>query len=73
MKTITKMRTSEGSTTIEFLQDAAREYRWRVTSRNGEIIGASSEGFSSMQACKRNLSLLVLCVNEIAIEGWHSV
>ena len=73
MKTIAKMRTREGSTTIEFLQDTAKEYRWRVTSRNGEIIGASSEGFSSFQNAKKNLSLLVLAVQEIAIEGWHSI
>ncbi len=73
MKTIAKMRTREGSATIEFLQDSAREYRWRIKSRNGEIIGASSEGFSTMQNAKKNLSLLVLCVQEIAIEGWHSV
>lgn len=73
MKTIAKMRTHEGSTTIEFLQDNAKEYRWRITSRNGEIIGASSEGFSSFQNAKKNLALLVLAVQEIAIEGWHSV
>lgn len=73
MKTIAKMRTDEGSATIEFLQDNANEYRWRVTSRNGEIIGASSEGFNSFQNAKKNLSLLVLCVQEIAIQGWRNV
>jgi len=73
VKTIAKMRTREGSTTIEFLQDAAKEYRWRVTARNGEIIGASTEGFTTIQNAKKNLSLLVLAVQEIAIEGWHSV
>ena len=65
------MRSVEGSTTIEFTRDASEEFRWRVKARNGEIIGASSEGFSSMQACKKNLSLLIMCVHEIALEGWQ--
>lgn len=72
MKTIAKMQTFD-STTIEFFQDNTQEYRWRVTSRNGEIIGASSEGFSTMQSAKKNLSLLVLAVQQIAIEGWQNV
>jgi len=73
MKTIAKMRGSHGSATIEFLKDSKKEFRWRVTSTNGEIIGASSEGFSTMQNAKRNLSLLVLAVQEIAIQGWRNV
>ncbi len=73
MKIIAKMRTHEGSTTIEFFQDKAKEYRWRVIARNGEIIGASSEGFTTFHNAKKNLGLLVLSVQEIAIEGWRSV
>ncbi len=71
MKLMAKMTTREGSTTVEFLTDDADKYRWRVTSRNGEIIGASSQGFSSFQSCKKNLGLLVLSVQEIAVEGWR--
>jgi len=73
MKTIAKMSNYQGTATIEFLEDAAQEYRWRVTARNGEIIGASTEGFSNIHNAKKNLTSLVLAVQEIAIEGWRSV
>lgn len=72
MKLMAKMTTREGSTTVEFLTDDSEKYRWRVTSRNGEIIGASSQGFSSFQNCKKNLGLLVLSVQEIAVDGWRT-
>ncbi len=72
MKVMARMKSREGSTLIEFLTDDADKYRWRVTSRNGEIIGASSQGFSSFQNCKKNLGLLVLSVQEIAVDGWRT-
>ena len=31
------------------------EWRWRVTSRNGRIVAASSEGFRYPSGAKRNL------------------
>ncbi len=71
MKVMARFKSREGSAVVEFLTDKADEYRWRVTSRNGEIIGASSEGFASFQNAKKNLGLLVLSVQEIAIEGWR--
>jgi len=71
MKLMARMQTREGSTTVEFLTDENEKYRWRVTSRNGEIVGASSQGFSTFQSCKKNLGLLVLSVQEIAVDGWR--
>lgn len=38
----------------EFYQDKAGEWRWRRTARNGEIVGASSEGYSSRRDCVAN-------------------
>ncbi|MGJ4849166.1 YegP family protein [Bacillota bacterium Meth-B3] len=38
----------------EFYQDAAGQWRWRRIAPNGKIVGASSEGFSSKQACVEN-------------------
>ena len=32
---------------LEFYQDAREEWRWRRTASNGEIIGASSEGYKN--------------------------
>ncbi len=71
---VATMRSEDGAK-VEFLHDESRDgdaYQWRVTARNGEVIGASDERFSSMHSAKRNLSLLVLSVQEIAIAGWQA-
>ena len=34
------------------------QYRWRITSTNGEIIGASTESFTTELICKTNLNLV---------------
>lgn len=41
-------------TIIEIYLDAERKYRWRVTARNGRIIGASSQGYEHRRGCIRN-------------------
>jgi uncharacterized protein YegP (UPF0339 family) len=33
----------------------AREWRWRMTSRNGKILGASSEAFKRLRDARNNL------------------
>ena len=38
----------------EFYQDAAGKWRWRRTARNGEIVGASTEGYSRRIDCEDN-------------------
>ncbi len=43
---------------FEFYEDKAGEHRWRVTAKNGEIIGASSEGFHSKAEADRNADRL---------------
>lgn len=43
---------------FEIYTDKKGEYRWRVTAANGEIVGASSEGFMSMWYCEHNARLL---------------
>lgn len=43
---------------IEFYRDEAQEHRWHIISDdNGEIIAASSEGFSSRKVAEDNLRL----------------
>ena len=44
---------------IEFYEDSANEYRWRVISGNNEKVGASSEGFNTKQGAVDNLKLTV--------------
>ena len=43
---------------IEFYKDKAGKYRWRVTGDNGEIVGASSQGFASKQMAEYNADVL---------------
>ncbi|MGD9867457.1 MAG: DUF1508 domain-containing protein [Hyphomicrobiales bacterium] len=38
----------------EFYNDKSGKRRWRRTSKNGEIVGASSEAYSNYSACKAN-------------------
>lgn len=40
--------------TLEFYKDKKGEHRWRRTASNGEIVGASSEGYSSKKAAEDN-------------------
>lgn len=35
-----------------------KEWRWRITASNGEIIGASTEGFVNRSDCERNAKLV---------------
>jgi uncharacterized protein YegP (UPF0339 family) len=43
---------------IEWYKDEAGEFRWRVKAANGEIIGASSEGFDTLGSAQANLEQL---------------
>ena len=38
----------------EFYADKAGEWRWRRTARNGEIVGASTEGYVNKSDCVEN-------------------
>lgn len=59
-----------GQQRFEIYEDAAGEHRWRVTARNGEIIGASSEGYVDRDDCARNATQLAAAIMQaIADEG----
>jgi uncharacterized protein YegP (UPF0339 family) len=38
----------------EFYQDGKGEWRWRRRAPNGNIVGASTEGYASKQHCIEN-------------------
>lgn len=40
--------------TLEYYKDKSGGFRWRRTASNGEIVGASSESYSSKKACEDN-------------------
>ena len=48
---------------LEFYQDKAGEWRWKLVATNGEIVGASSEGFSSKTAAVNNFLLVMTMGN----------
>ena len=40
--------------TVEYYKDAKGEWRWRRKAPNGNIVGSSSEGYTSKQECVDN-------------------
>jgi uncharacterized protein YegP (UPF0339 family) len=38
----------------EIYQDKAGEYRWRRTASNGNLVGASTEGYANKSDCEAN-------------------
>ncbi len=48
--------------TTTFYKDNAGEWRWRVTGGNGEIVGASSEGFFDEGGARKNIRALALAI-----------
>lgn len=48
------MSIKKDTDTLEFYTDKSGEYRWRLTAQNGEIIAASTEGYSSKSSCESN-------------------
>ena len=42
---------------VEYYQDKAGEWRWRITARNNEIVGASTEGFVRKEDAEHNFEL----------------
>jgi uncharacterized protein YegP (UPF0339 family) len=41
----------------EFYQDKAAKFRWRRIASNGNVIGASSQGYVTLKDCVHNASL----------------
>lgn len=39
----------------EIYKDARKEWRWRITARNGDIIAASCEGYKNKVDAEKNL------------------
>jgi uncharacterized protein YegP (UPF0339 family) len=42
--------------TIEFYQDEQKQWHWQICSFNGEVTGASMEGYGNKSMCKQNLA-----------------
>jgi|SRR4051794_27794898 uncharacterized protein YegP (UPF0339 family) len=44
--------------TFEVYKDAKEEFRWRLKSRNGQIIGTSGAGYKDKSDCKHGIELI---------------
>jgi uncharacterized protein YegP (UPF0339 family) len=53
---------------FEIYEDAVGEHRWRVTAGNGEIIGASTEGYVNVEDCVRNALMLGIAICQLHAE-----
>ncbi len=42
--------------TFEVYKDKRGEFRWRRTAPNGQIVGASSEGYNKKADCEKNMN-----------------
>lgn len=51
---------------ITFYQDAAGEWRWTMRADNGEIVGASSEGFYDERNARDNAEILAKLLGQWA-------
>ncbi|MCK5643390.1 MAG: DUF1508 domain-containing protein [Gammaproteobacteria bacterium] len=51
---------------LEFYKDEGNEWRWRITAANGQVVHASSEGFSDKGSARSNVETLVSAVNKWA-------
>ena len=58
---------------VEFYEDSEVQHRWRIKADNGEIVAASSEGFTSKSNAVNNLlmtyTMLSVYVAELAKQG----
>jgi uncharacterized protein len=50
---------------LEIYKDKRGDIRWRRTAENGEIVGASSEGYSSRKHCLANAE------RDTATDNWE--
>jgi uncharacterized protein YegP (UPF0339 family) len=44
--------------TFEVYEDKQKEYRWRLKAANGQVIGASSEGYKAKADCEKAIDLI---------------
>ena len=52
---------------VTVYRDKGREWRWRRTSQNGEIVGASHEGFKNFADCQANLQRSCCAVTNLDV------
>jgi uncharacterized protein YegP (UPF0339 family) len=60
----TKERPPEATFPLRFYEDAQGEWRWRVETRNGNIVHASTEGFERRTDAVANLEVLTRVVRQ---------
>lgn len=54
-------------TTIELYKNRFDQYRWRITAGNGEIIGSSTQGYTSKENCMKNISMVFSALRNVVM------
>ena len=53
---------------FELYRDAKGEYRWRLKSRNHQIIAVSSESYTTKQNCEHSIELVQETTKETEVK-----
>lgn len=53
---------------FELYQDAAKEWRWRLTARNGNKLADSGEGYATQAAARHGIALVKRTNKDTPIE-----
>lgn len=54
---------------LELYKTRNKQFRWRLTAKNGEVIAASTEAFTTKAKAKKNFVLIGKAVFELALES----
>ena len=59
-KGVERIKEQAGSDKVSFevYEDKSKEYRWRLKAANGQIVGASSEGYKAKAVCETAIDLI---------------
>lgn len=52
---------------VEYYQDAAGEWRWRVVAANGQIVGVPGEGYTRKADAERGFGDHVSAIGQIVL------
>jgi uncharacterized protein YegP (UPF0339 family) len=53
---------------FEVYEDKAKEFRWRLKAKNGQVVGASSEGYAARAGVEAAIDLIKKNVAKAAVE-----
>ena len=64
------MSSKTQTTRIQFYRDARNKFRWRIVARNGQIIGASTQGYASKRRMRTNCAEVQRALDHAATNAY---